>query len=118
MNAPVPDKPRQLTKEDRRIIFSKLNEVYVDERTGYSASWTDGSVATNLGVPTEWVKQIRDENFGPLAINPEVLALINECRQIREEVRRICGSQPRHGRDRQGRAAGSGRGWGYPASGI
>jgi len=87
VNTPAPDKPRQLTKEDRRIIFSKLNEVYVDERTGYSESWTDSSVAANLGVPTEWVKQIRDENFGWGAINPEVLALITECRQIREEVK-------------------------------
>jgi hypothetical protein len=84
------DKPqpsRQLTKEDRRIIFSKLNEVYVDESTGYSETWSDANVAANLGVPNEWVKHIREENFGPLGVNPEIAALITEARLIREQVK-------------------------------
>jgi len=80
-------KARELTKEDRRIIFAKLNDVYVDEQTGYSASWSDTAVAKDLGVMPEWVKQIREENFGPLGVNPEIAALISEARLINGQVK-------------------------------
>ena len=54
-----------MTREHRRVVFLKLEEVYLDEKAGYSAGWTDARVATDLGVPRAWVSKIRDENFGP-----------------------------------------------------
>lgn len=42
---------RMLGRDDRRIIFEKLNEVYVNDKVGYSAGWTDERVSTDLGVP-------------------------------------------------------------------
>ncbi|GJE54560.1 hypothetical protein [Methylobacterium thuringiense] len=59
------DAPREMTREHRRLIFLKLEEVYLDERLGYSAGWTDERVAADLGIPRAWVSTIRDENFGP-----------------------------------------------------
>lgn len=54
-----------MTREDRRIIFVKLEEVYVDEATGYTKGWNDTAVAADLNCPRAWVEVIRDENFGP-----------------------------------------------------
>ncbi len=48
--------PAELTRENRRIILAKLEEVYVDEKTGYSPGWTDAKLALDLGVPRAWVK--------------------------------------------------------------
>lgn len=60
------DEPTQeLTRENRRIILAKLEDIYVDEKTGYSPGWTDAKVANDLGVPRAWVKTLRADNFGP-----------------------------------------------------
>lgn len=63
--------PREMTREDRRVILLKLNETYVDERTGYDKGWSDKRVAEDLGVPQAWVAKLRDENFGPENSNEE-----------------------------------------------
>jgi hypothetical protein len=60
----APEPARTMTREDRRVIFAKLEEVYVSEKVGYGDGWSDGKVATDLGVPRAWVSAIRDENFG------------------------------------------------------
>jgi hypothetical protein len=54
-----------MSRDDRRIIFARLNDVYVNERTGYSEQWTDKRVAEDLGVPRAWVSEVRDRDFGP-----------------------------------------------------
>ena len=54
-----------MTRADRRIVFAKLEEVYVDEREGYRDDWSDAKVAADLGVPVGWIKEVRDDNFGP-----------------------------------------------------
>lgn len=85
---PMPETKAQprTAKEDRRIIFAQLNEVYVDEKTGYQEGWNDGRVAKHLGVPLEVVKELREENFGPPGIDPGLVDLITEARLIREQV--------------------------------
>lgn len=64
--------PPQMTREDRRVIFEKLNEVYVDERTGYDRGWSDKRVAEDLGTRRAWVQQVRDEMFGPARDNDDI----------------------------------------------
>ncbi|MGV2131799.1 hypothetical protein ACQZ4O_09225 [Agrobacterium vitis] len=66
--APVADKPRDMSREDRAIIFDKLNEVY--GKDAYKAPWTDSMVAKDLGVPRDWVSVTRDAMFGPAGSNP------------------------------------------------
>lgn len=59
--APVP----VMTKEDRRIIFSEIDSHYLDEKRGYDKDWDDEKIALGLKVMTEWVRSIREDNFGP-----------------------------------------------------
>lgn len=70
--APSAEPPRIMQRDDRRIIFQKLNEVYLDEKRGYDNGWSDLKVSTDLGVPRAWVAQVRDENFGPVGSNPDI----------------------------------------------
>ena len=60
----VVENVRTMTREDRRLIFDTLNKVYVDDTVGYGEGWTDEKVSIDLGVPRQWVKVIREENFG------------------------------------------------------
>lgn len=74
--------PRAMTRDDRRIIFEKLNEVYLDEKRGYSDGWSDEKVATHLGVPRAWVSTIRDENFGEEITSEATRTAIKEARVL------------------------------------
>lgn len=69
--------PREMTREDRRIIFAQLEEVYVDEATGYTPDWNDERVSKHLNCPRKWIETIREENFGPAHApeNPQIIAL-------------------------------------------
>jgi hypothetical protein len=64
--------PKPMGFEDRRIIFEKLNEIYINEKVGYADDWTDKKVAEHLGVPQAWVAQIRADNFGPHGSNKTI----------------------------------------------
>ena len=80
---------KTMTREEKRIIYAKLNDVYADEKRGYESGWSDHKVATDLGVPRVWVEQVRDEMFGPVATNPEIeqfLKLEAEINLLRNEV--------------------------------
>jgi hypothetical protein len=85
--------PRVMSRDERRIINAKIDEVYIDEAHGYSIGWNDDRVATDLGVPRAWVSQMRDENFGP-ELNAEVVkartetdALVAEMAKLREDMK-------------------------------
>ena len=74
IKTPTPSEapPRVMQREDKRIIFQKLNEVYLDEKRGYDNGWSDLRVSQDLGIPRAWVAQVRDENFGPAGTNPDI----------------------------------------------
>jgi hypothetical protein len=77
--------PQELTRENRRIILAKLEDIYVDERTGYSPGWTDAKVANDLGVPRAWVKTLRADNFGPEG-NEDIRLALSEAKAMLTEI--------------------------------
>lgn len=81
-----PDQPREMTREQRRIIFLKLEEHYLDEAAGYDRGWSDKRVAEDLGVPRAWVAEIRDQNFGPAKDNEDVRDLLAAQERLGQEV--------------------------------
>ena len=82
----IVEPPREMTKEDRRLIFAKINDVYLDEKQGYSSGWSDKNVAADLGVPFAWVKNIREENFGSEGAPEEVLKLFEDAKALEKEA--------------------------------
>lgn len=77
--------PREMTRDDRRIVFAKIDEVYEKDR--YSHPWTDGAVARDLGVPQAWVALVRDEMFGPEGGNPVIDGFLRQAEPILKECR-------------------------------
>lgn len=86
---PPPPPPKTMTRDDRRIIFEKLNEVYVDGKVGYGDDWSDDKVASNLGVPRAWVTVIRDENFGDEITSEITRAKVKEAHEIVAKIRAL-----------------------------
>jgi hypothetical protein len=84
-SAVMADKPREMGREDRRIINDKLDEVY--GRDAYRAPWTDAAVAKDLGVPRDWVVQVRDQFFGPAGSNPLYDQFLGETEHLEKSFR-------------------------------
>lgn len=78
----IAEAPRAMTKEDRRLVFAKINEVYLDERRGYENGWSDARVAADLGTPRAWVSAVREEHFGVESTSEEVRSLLEEARSF------------------------------------
>lgn len=83
------ESPREMSREDRRIIFAKIDELYLDDKSGYQAPWTDAAVARDLGVPRSWVSTVRDELFGPEGSNPEFDAFLEQAAPIIAETKNL-----------------------------
>lgn len=95
--------PREMSRDDRRIVFEKLNEVYVSEKVGYDKGWSDKRVSEDLGVPRAWVVQVRDEMFGPSheseaagdmlkrieAISSEVVSIKTEAATLSDRLKKL-----------------------------
>lgn len=82
----VADPPREMKREDRRLIFSKIEDVYLDEKQGYSSGWSDKKVADDLGVPLAWVRSIREENFGVEFLNEDVKSILADGRELLSHI--------------------------------
>lgn len=80
---------REPDREDKRIIFDKLTDVYVDVLTGYRDDWTDDKVAADLNCPRAWVEAIRDEFFGPAIGAHHTNDLEDRYRQLEAELKEI-----------------------------
>lgn len=83
------EQPQEMTREDRRLIFAKIDEVYLDENTGYSEGWTDTRVANDLGVPLAWVKNIRSENFGEEQSNAAMAKQLDEVKAVLSQAKKL-----------------------------
>jgi hypothetical protein len=78
--------PRLPTRDEKRIIFQKIDEFYVGETVGYEKNWSDEKVAKDLNVPVAWVATIREENFGP-NMDEETAAVTAEAKALVEEIK-------------------------------
>lgn len=85
--------PRTMSFDDRRLIFSKLHDVYLDERRGYSDGWSDKRVGEDLNVPRAWVEKIRAENFGPTRDNEDIREFLAKLDVARAEASAVRGLQ-------------------------
>lgn len=78
---------REMGREDKRLIFAKIHEVYGDN--SYLENWTDAKVANDLGVQRAWVKTVREAEFGPDGGNEEIAKAIEEAIWLLKEVRAL-----------------------------
>lgn len=79
---PMTTEATAMTRDHKRIINIKLHEVYINENEGYRTPWSDKAVAEALGCPVAWVREIREELFGPAADNSEVREFLEKAKTV------------------------------------
>lgn len=84
---PAADAPREMSREDRRIVFDKISGVYDTDR--YIAPWTDAAVAKDLGVPRDWVATVRADFFGEAGSNQLFDEYLAKKAEVDAEVKTI-----------------------------
>ncbi|HEV2502358.1 MAG TPA: hypothetical protein VGV39_04750 [Mesorhizobium sp.] len=80
------------TREERRIVFLKIDEHYESEKVGYRAPWTDAAIARDLNVPRDWVAKVRDEHFGPGGSNADFDAFLEQVAPILADLKNLARS--------------------------
>lgn len=78
---------RQPTKEQRRAIFREIDDNYSGR--AYVSGVTDKSIGEKLKCPWAWVKDIREENFGPAGLDPELQAAINKVAELETRIAKM-----------------------------
>lgn len=83
---PKADMPKVMSREDKRLVFTSIAEVW-DDNIGYLDMATDASVAAGIGVPVAWVTQVRDDMFGPIPEANPLNKLVEEGEALLQEVK-------------------------------
>jgi hypothetical protein len=78
--------PRPMTRDERYLIFKKIDEFYVGENVGYSNGWNDDKIAKDLGVPVAFVAVVREESFGP-NIDEHTVKIMTDAKTLLADIR-------------------------------
>lgn len=84
--------PREMGRDERRIITDKLDDVYDDKAGRYKAPWTDAAVSRDLGVPRSWVSDVREQFFGPEGSNEEFDTFMQDAAPVIADMKNLFSS--------------------------
>ena len=78
---------RQPSKEQRRLIFREIDENYTGR--AYVSGVTDKVIGEKLKMPWAWVASVREENFGPAGLDPELQRAITTVDELEARVKQM-----------------------------
>lgn len=84
--APITDKPRGPTPEQKMKIREFLDGNYDEKLKGYLDEHTDETAAMVLGVPLAWVRDLREFAYGPIECDPEIVDLRRDMDKAMREM--------------------------------
>lgn len=87
--ATAPDtkpQPSDAAKRAKRMVYQALEDYYDDTKKAYRPGYSDESIAKETGAALDFVRRIREEDFGPLGVPPELQTLIDHAASLREEI--------------------------------
>jgi hypothetical protein len=77
---------RTMTRDEGRIL-SRTIEDHWDEAGGcYQIGWSDTKLAADNGVPAEWVKAIRERDFGGTGEDPTFALFVAQQLEVKREM--------------------------------
>jgi hypothetical protein len=82
---------RTLTREDGRLLSRAIEDHWDDAHKVYRTGWSDVKLATSMGAPVDWVKAIRERDFGGTGEDPGLMAFLAEQVSIRMDLRDLHG---------------------------
>jgi hypothetical protein len=75
----------EMSREDGRLIFKAIESRWDDNRERYQSGWSDAKIAEKEGVSVEWVKIIRERDYGGAGEDPELVDFIAEQVTLKKE---------------------------------
>lgn len=73
---------RVMSREEKRAIIRRLDEVYDTVSQRYVDDWTDHRVAQGMNLPRAWITELRDEVYGPAGSNDEMDQLSTQMKDM------------------------------------
>lgn len=94
--SPAKQQPTEAAKKAKRLVYQALEDYYDDVHKQYRAGHSDETVAKETGAAVEFVRSIRDADFGPAgppseleALKLEVIQMGREVSEIHEKIERL-----------------------------
>lgn len=92
VNAPMVAEatPSDAAKKAKRLVYMALEDYYDDGKKAYKPGWTDDRIAKEVGCAEAFVARIREDDFGPVGVPPELEAFRKEVEAaaaVEEEAR-------------------------------
>lgn len=83
-NNVAPVQTSEQVREARRMAHMMLEEQFDIPKGCFKGGYTDKRIADECGVSEQWVKQRREEEFGPLKTPPEIAQASEELARMEE----------------------------------
>jgi hypothetical protein len=90
--APVPTPPTPIREatNDQRVLIRNLLDKHFDDAVGtYLDSMSDAAIAEKAGVPRVVVERIREAAYGPIKVDPEILAIRTELAAVKAAAEKL-----------------------------
>lgn len=78
-----PEQQRSMSRDDGRVLSRAIEDHWDETGVCYQPGWSDVRMAEEMGTPLEWVKAIRERDFGGVGEDPGLLAFMAEQASIR-----------------------------------
>lgn len=72
-----------LSREDGRLLSRAIEDRWDEAHKTYTTGWSDAKLGEEMGVPVDWVKTIRERDFGGTGEDPGMMAFMTEQVSIR-----------------------------------
>lgn len=83
---PSPDTSREMSREDGRLLSRTIEDHWDEGATTYKIGWSDQRIADDLSVPLDWVKAIRERDFGGTGDEPGLALFLAEQVAVKREI--------------------------------
>lgn len=83
---PQPTAQRAMTRDDGRILSRLIEDHWDEVNACYRMGWSDLKLAEANGVPVDWVKEIRERDFGGTGEDPTLTAFIAAQIEVKREM--------------------------------
>ena len=77
---------REMSREDGRLLSRAIEDHWEDTSACYKLGWSDQRIAADMSVSVDWVKTIRERDFGGSGDEPGLAAFIAEQVVIKREI--------------------------------
>lgn len=81
-----PDTSREMSREDGRLLSRAIEDHWDEGQTSYQMGWSDKRIADDMSVPVDWVKAIRERDFGGTGDEPGLALFLAEQIAVKREI--------------------------------